>query len=52
METMKDPDFLADAKRSKLEIVPVDGAKVEALVKEVYQTPEPVVKRAVAIFSK
>jgi tripartite-type tricarboxylate transporter receptor subunit TctC len=52
METMTDPDFLADAKRSKLEIVPVDGAKVETLVKEVYETPPAVVKRATAIFNK
>jgi tripartite-type tricarboxylate transporter receptor subunit TctC len=52
METMTDKDFLADAERSKVEIVPVDGAHVEQLMKEVYETPEPIVKKAAAILNK
>lgn len=32
LETMKDSDFLADATKSKLDIEPVDGAKLEGLV--------------------
>ncbi len=51
-ETMTDKDFLADAERSKVEIVPVDGAHVEQLMKEVYETPEPIVKKAAAILNK
>jgi tripartite-type tricarboxylate transporter receptor subunit TctC len=47
--TMKDPEFLAFAERAKLEIDAVGGAAIEALVREVYQTPAPVVARAKAV---
>ena len=46
MDTMKDNEFLADAERSQLEINPVDGAEVEKLVKELYQTPKPLADKA------
>jgi tripartite-type tricarboxylate transporter receptor subunit TctC len=46
MDTMNDPDFLAEADREKLEISAVPGDKVEALVKEIYQTPPEVAKKA------
>ena len=49
METMVDKDFLADANRSKLEIAPVTGDKVEALVKEIYETPPAVAQKAGAL---
>jgi tripartite-type tricarboxylate transporter receptor subunit TctC len=52
METMADKDFLADAERTKVEIVPVDGAHVEQLMQEVYEAPEPIVKKAAAILNK
>src|ERR1051325_5008627 len=35
MDTMTDKEFLADAAKAKLEISPVDGQKVEALVKQI-----------------
>ncbi len=41
MDTMADPEFLGEAARMKLEITPVDGARVQALVEEIYrQSPE------------
>jgi hypothetical protein len=43
---MKDPDFLAEAERLKFEITPVSGEKVDALVKEIYQTPKDVIATA------
>jgi len=43
--TMKDPAFLADAKKQKLEVEPEDGARLEALVKKIYATPKPVVDK-------
>src|SRR6516225_4365392 len=46
MDTMKDDEFLADAEKSQLEITPVDGAEVETLVKELYQTPKPLADKA------
>jgi hypothetical protein len=33
---MKDPDFLAEARAADLEVRPVNGAAVEALIKEIY----------------
>lgn len=41
--TMRDPEFLADAKKTKLEINPVSGKAVDALIRSVYQTPQNVV---------
>jgi tripartite-type tricarboxylate transporter receptor subunit TctC len=42
METMNDKEFLAEAEKMKLEINPVSGEKVQALVEETYRTPKPV----------
>ncbi len=44
--TMKDPQFLAEAKRLDLEVRPVSGTDVEKLIKEIYATPPAVVKLA------
>jgi tripartite-type tricarboxylate transporter receptor subunit TctC len=49
MDTMADKDFLTDAEKSKLEISPVPGDKVESLVKEVYETPADVAKKTNAL---
>lgn len=46
MDTMKDADFLAEAQKIKLEIKPVSGEKVQALVAEVYRTPAELVQKA------
>ena len=48
MDTLTDKQFLADAEKAKLEINPVDGEKVQALVKEIYATPAEVAKQAAA----
>ena len=44
--TMKDPQFLAEAKKLELEVRPVSGADVEKLIKEIYASPPAVVKLA------
>ncbi len=49
MDTMKDPDFLAEAKKSELEITPVPGEEIQKLVEEVYETPKDVVAKASAM---
>jgi tripartite-type tricarboxylate transporter receptor subunit TctC len=49
METMQDKDYLADAEKSQLEINPVSGEKVQALVQEVYATPSEIAKKAAAM---
>jgi hypothetical protein len=43
--TMKDPDFIADAKRSKLDVEPEDGEHLAALIGKIYATPKPVIER-------
>jgi tripartite-type tricarboxylate transporter receptor subunit TctC len=48
MATMADKDFLAEADKTQLEINPVSGADVEALVKDVYATPADIVAEAKA----
>ena len=45
--TMKDPAFLADAKKQDLEVRPILGADADALIREVYATPPAIVKLAV-----
>jgi tripartite-type tricarboxylate transporter receptor subunit TctC len=45
-ETMKDPDYLADAKKLDLDVNPVSGKELDELLAELYATPKDVVKRA------
>jgi len=47
MATMKDPKFIADAEKQKLEINPVDGDVVQKDIGELYDAPPDVVKEAV-----
>jgi hypothetical protein len=46
--TTKDPAFMAEAAKTKIEVNPVDGKEVEALVKELYSASPKDVKRAKA----
>jgi tripartite-type tricarboxylate transporter receptor subunit TctC len=48
MATMAEKDFVAETGKTQLEINPVSGADVEALVKDVYATPSDVVAEAKA----
>jgi tripartite-type tricarboxylate transporter receptor subunit TctC len=43
--TMKDPDFLADAKKLSLEIDPITGEQAQALIAKVLSTPQPIAER-------
>jgi len=43
--TMKDAEFLADAKKSKLEVEPEDGEHLAALIAKIYRTPKPIIDR-------
>lgn len=42
--TMKDPAFLADAEKLKLEVNPVSGEDIDRLVSELYATPKDIVE--------
>ena len=43
--TMKDPEFLADAKKLSMEIDPITGEQAQALIVKVLATPQPVADR-------
>jgi tripartite-type tricarboxylate transporter receptor subunit TctC len=43
--TVKDPAFLADAKKQQLDITPYSGAQIDALMKDIYATPPELVAR-------
>jgi tripartite-type tricarboxylate transporter receptor subunit TctC len=49
MDTMADKDFLAEADKAQLEITPIDGASLQKLVTEVYQTPPAIAHKAAEI---
>lgn len=52
MKTLKDPEFLAEAKKKKLVIDPVSGEELGALAKEVIATPRAVVERMRTMLGK
>lgn len=43
---LKDPEYLADAKKQHLETDPMQGAEITALVNRIYKTPPDVIARA------
>jgi tripartite-type tricarboxylate transporter receptor subunit TctC len=45
-ETMKDPEFLAEADKMKVEISPMSGAEVNAMLAELYATPKGAIEKA------
>jgi tripartite-type tricarboxylate transporter receptor subunit TctC len=44
--TMKDPEFIADAKRMAVDVSPISGGAIEALLAELYATPKAIVAKA------
>jgi hypothetical protein len=44
-DTMQDPDFIADAKKVRLELDPVSGENLEKLTAKLFATPKNVVAR-------
>jgi tripartite-type tricarboxylate transporter receptor subunit TctC len=44
--TMKDADFIAEAKKLNIEIAPVSAERLDSLVKKLYQTPPTIVEAA------
>jgi tripartite-type tricarboxylate transporter receptor subunit TctC len=51
MATMKDPAFLADAERQKLEIDPTRGAEIQELVTDILSAPPEMMAKAQAMLS-
>ena len=48
-ETMKDPKFLADAAKRKMDLAPLSGAEVQANIDELMNTPKPILQRAAKV---
>ena len=46
MATMKDKAFLADAEQGRVDVTPLPGEKVQAVVEKLYAAPRPIVQRA------
>ena len=46
IDTVKDPEFLADANKARLDINPLDGAELEKNVKEVFNLDPKLIPRA------
>jgi tripartite-type tricarboxylate transporter receptor subunit TctC len=44
--TMKDADYLADAKKSRIDVNPVSGGEIDKLLAELYATPKDVIQKA------
>jgi tripartite-type tricarboxylate transporter receptor subunit TctC len=52
MDTLKDQQFLAEAKKMELELNPVSGEKVQKLVEDVYKTPKPVADKVAGMLQR
>jgi tripartite-type tricarboxylate transporter receptor subunit TctC len=44
--TMRDPQYLADAEKMRIDISPLPGATVQELIQQLYATPKAIVERA------
>jgi hypothetical protein len=49
---MKDPEFLAEAAKTDMEITPISGESIDAFIAELYKTPKDVVEKAAAAIRK
>jgi tripartite-type tricarboxylate transporter receptor subunit TctC len=50
--TMMDPDFLADATKIDVDVNPVTGAELDALLAELYATPKDIIAKAAAAMAQ
>jgi hypothetical protein len=46
MDVMKDPEFLADAQKAKLDINPLDGQTLEQNVREIFKLDPALIPKA------
>jgi hypothetical protein len=43
---LKDPAYLADARKARIEVEPVGGAKIQEIVSELVATPSAIIEKA------
>jgi hypothetical protein len=48
---MRDPAFLADARKLQLDIAPVSGEDIDGVIASLYATPKEVIARAKSILN-
>jgi tripartite-type tricarboxylate transporter receptor subunit TctC len=51
-DTMSDPDFRAETERLSIDVNPISGASIQALVEEIYMTPQDVLTKAAAAIAE
>jgi tripartite-type tricarboxylate transporter receptor subunit TctC len=51
-QTMRDPEFLAEAKKQSMDVNPLGASSIERLIGELYATPKQVVDRAALAMTK
>lgn len=51
-DTMSDPDFRAEADRLSIDVNPISGPSIQALVEEIYTTPKDVLAKAAAAIAE
>jgi len=44
--TMKDPQFLAETEKLRIDVAPLSGAKVQEVVQKLYQSPKDIIEKA------
>jgi len=49
MATMKDPMFVAEAKKLMLSVEPISGDEIGAIIEEIYKTPPEIVQRVARV---
>jgi hypothetical protein len=50
-DTLKDPEFVAEAGKLQLEIEPMSGAEIDRLLAKAYGSPPPVIRRAIELLA-
>ena len=50
--TMRDPAFLEDAAKQRLEIAPTTGAQIDRFLADIYDMPKPLIERAAKILTQ
>jgi tripartite-type tricarboxylate transporter receptor subunit TctC len=49
-ETLKDPEFIADAKKANLDVVPVPHQEIEKAIADAYTMPKPLIERLTNLY--
>lgn len=52
LDTLKDPELIADADKIKVDFDPMSGQEAQALLDKFYDTPKPLLKKAMALIGR